>query len=456
MKTIDLLKDNVRTLFFRYLFPSISATLVTSIYILADTIMIGKGIGGEAVAGLNIILPLFSLMFGIGYLFGNGGAILMSVSLGMGDKKRAKEYFSTAFFFAGSISIILTLLTYLLFEPLIRILGVTDATYFYVTQYGKIFIAGIPFFVLSPFLQIFVRNDKAAKKSMVAVITGGVLNVILDYIFIFHFDWGMFGASFATVIGNITTFLILCSHFLSKENSLHFSRKNIILKRLRSIFENGFSSFLVEISSGIVIFAFNHQLLKYTGVTGITVYSIISNSALIVSSLINGIAQAAQPILSTNYGANLKKRVQSTLRYGLVTAFLTGFIIMIIGLFFPSMVIYAFLNPTEEIFAMAKPAIQLYSLAFLGMAGNIFLNTYFQSVLQPKLALLLSFMRGLILNLIILYLLPLLLNVNGIWLTMPLTEFITLLVALIFLKKYIPDNKINASKQESIGNEFVS
>lgn len=456
MKTIDLLKDNVRTLFFRYLFPSISATLVTSIYILADTIMIGKGIGGEAVAGLNIILPLFSLMFGIGYLFGNGGAILMSVSLGMGDEKRAKEYFSTAFFFAGSISIILTLLTYLLFEPLIRILGVTDATYFYVTQYGKIFIAGIPFFVLSPFLQIFVRNDKAAKKSMVAVITGGVFNVILDYIFIFIFNWGMFGASFATVLGSFTTFLILCSHLLSKENSLHFSRKNIILKRLKSIFENGFSSFLVEISSGIVIFAFNHQLLKYTGVTGVTVYSIISNSALIVSSLINGIAQAAQPILSRNYGANLKNRVQSTLRYGLITAFLTGFIIMIIGLFFPSMVIYAFLNPTEEIFAMAKPAIQLYSLAFLGMAGNIFLNTYFQSVLQPKLALLLSFMRGLILNLIILYLLPLILNVNGIWLTMPLTELITLLVALILFKKFIPDNKINASKQESINNGFIS
>lgn len=456
MKTIDLLKDNVRTLFFRYLFPSISATLVTSIYILADTIMIGKGIGGEAVAGLNIILPLFSLMFGIGYLFGNGGAILMSVSLGMGDEKRAREYFSTAFFFAGSISIVLILLTYLLFEPLIRILGVTDATYFYVTQYGKIFITGIPFFVLSPFLQIFVRNDKAAKKSMAAVITGGVLNIILDYIFIFIFNWGMFGASFATVLGSFTTFLILCSHFLSKENSLHFSRKNIILKRLKSIFENGFSSFLVEISSGIVIFAFNHQLLKYTGVTGVTVYSIISNSALIVSSLINGIAQAAQPILSRNYGANLKNRVQSTLRYGLITACLTGFIIMIIGLFFPSMVIYAFLNPSEEIFAMAKPAIQLYSLAFLGMAGNIFLNTYFQSVLQPKLALLLSFMRGLILNLIILYLLPLLLNVNGIWLTMPLTELITLLVALILLKKYIPDNKTNASKQVSIDNEFIS
>lgn len=456
MKTIDLLKDNVRSLFFRYLFPSISATLVTSIYILADTIMVGKGIGGEAVAGLNIVLPLFSLMFGIGYLFGNGGAILMSVSLGMGDEKRAKEYFSTALFFAGFVSIFLTILTYILFEPLIRILGVTNTTYSYVTQYGKTFIAGIPFFILSPFLQIFVRNDKAAKKAMAAVITGGVLNIILDYIFIFNLNWGMFGASFATVIGTFTTFLILCSHFFTKDNTLHFSRKNVVLKRLKSVFENGFSSFLVEISSGIVIFAFNRQLLRYTGVTGITVYSIISNSALIVSSLINGVAQAAQPIISRNYGAKLNKRVQTTLKYGLVTAFLTGFTIMVVGLLIPSIVIYAFLNPTKEIFEMAKPAIQLYSFAFLGMAGNIFLNTYFQSILQPKLALLISFMRGLILNLIILYLLPLLLNVNGIWLTMPLTEFITLLVALILLKKSVSDFKANEANQACQRNGFIS
>lgn len=303
---------------------------------------------------------------------------------------------------------------------------------------------------------MFVRNDKAAKKAMAAVISGGILNIILDYIFIFKLNGGMFGASFATVLGSLTTFVILCFHFFSKENTLHFNRKNIILKRLKSIFENGFSSFLVEISSGIVIFAFNRQLLKYTGVTGITVYSIISNSALIVSSLINGVAQAAQPIISRNYGANLRKRVQLTLRYGLVTSFLTGFIIMLIGLLIPSMVIYAFLNPTQEIFEMARPAIQLYSFAFLGMAGNIFLNTYFQSILQPKLALLISFMRGLVLNLIILYLLPLLLNVNGIWLTMPLTEFITLLVALILLKKSVPDNTANESNQISQSNGFIS
>lgn len=435
MKTLDLLNDDSKKLFLQYLFPSIGATMVTSIYILADTIMIGKGINGEAVAALNILLPLFSLMFGIGYLFGNGGAILMSVALGMKDEKRARQYFSTAIFLAVTLSILLLLITYLLFEPLIQLLGVTNDTYYYVTEYGKVFIFGIPFFILSPFLQIFLRNDRAAKRAMVAVISGGVLNIILDYIFIFLLDLGMFGASFATVLGNITTFLILCSHFFTKENTLLWKKTDVSFLKTGAILGNGFSSFLVEVSAGIVIFAFNRQLLYYSGVIGVTVYSIISNSALIVGALNNGIAQAAQPILSRNFGAGFYNRVQKTMRYGLITAFIAGAVFMCIGIFLPSIVIYTFLNPTNEIFAMAKPAIQLYSFAFFAMAGNIFLNTYFQSLVRPKIALLISFMRGLILNIALLYTLPLILHVNGIWLTMPITEFVTLLVGFMLVKK---------------------
>lgn len=449
MKTLDLLNDSIEKLFFKFLFPSISATMVTSIYILADTIMIGKGIGGEAVAGLNIILPLFSLLFGIGYLFGNGGAILMSVSLGMGDEKKAGQYFSTALFLAVSVSILLTILLYLFFEPLIRLLGVTDSTYYYVCAYGRIFIIGVPIFILSPFLQIFIRNDKAAKKAMFAVITGGVLNIILDYIFIFSFHWGMGGASLATVVGSFVTFLILCTHLFLPYNTLHFRIDTICVPRMKSIIGNGFSAFLVEISSGIVIFAFNRQLLSYTGVTGVTVYSIISNTAAVVSSLNNGIAQAAQPILSRNYGAGHKSRVQSTMKYGLVTAFIAGSFFMVIGMLLPNMVIHAFLNPSKEINSMAEPAIRFYSFAFLAMGGNIFLNTYFQSTLRPKAALLISFLRGLIINISLLYALPLVLNVNGVWLTMPITELITLIIAFIILKKTTLNSEKKSVKEHN-------
>ncbi|MFA9379219.1 MAG: MATE family efflux transporter [Lachnotalea sp.] len=435
MKPLDLLNDNIKKIFLKYLFPSVGATMVTSIYILADTIMIGKGIGSNAVAGLNIILPLFSLIFGFGYLFGSGGAILMSVSLGRGDSKKASQYFSTALFLITIVSVVITFLLKIYFEPLVQLLGVTDSTYNYVIEYGHILIFGVPFFIFSPFLQIFVRNDKAVKKAMFGVATGGILNIILDYIFIFLFHWDMEGASLATVIGSFITFLILCSHFLTKNNTLRFSKRDISFCRIKDIISNGLSTFFIEISSGIVIFAFNHQLLAYSGVAGVTVYSIISNSAAVVSSLNNGIAQAAQPIISRNFGAGNRSRVQTTLRYGLATAFGAGALFMIIGILFPATITNVFLNSTKEIYAMAKPAIQLYSFAFLTMAGNIFLNTYFQAVLCPKTALFISLLRGFILNLAFLYFLPHVFGVNGIWITMPAAELITLLTALILFKK---------------------
>lgn len=435
MKTTDLLHDNIKKTFLKYLFPSVGATMVTSIYILADTIMIGKGIGGDAVAGLNILLPLFSLFFGLGYLFGAGGAVLMSVALGQSDSGKANQYFSTALFLNAITSVGFTLLLVIGFEPLLQLLGVTESTYKYVVEYGRIFIMGVPFFIFSPFLQIFIRNDRAVKRAMIGVVSGGILNIILDYLFIFEFHWNMAGASLATVIGSLVTALILCTHFFTKNNTLHFRWRFISVRRMKEIFGNGLSSFFVEISSGIVIFAFNHQLLAYTGVAGVTVYSIISNTAAVVSSLNNGIAQAAQPILSRNYGAGKKNRVQTTMKFGLKIAFSAGAIFTAIGLLFPNAVIHAFLNPTKEIYDMAKPAIQLYSAAFLTMAGNIFLNTYFQSVLRPKTALLISFLRGLILNLAFLYILPLYFSISGIWLTMPVAEFITLLTAFVLLKR---------------------
>lgn len=265
MKQPDLLKDNIGKLFFRYLLPAVSATLVTSIYVLADTIFIGKGISDVAVAALNIIIPLFSLYFGTGLLFGVGGAVLLSVAKGQGDEKKANAYFSIALVANAVISIIFLLLNIFWFDKIAYMLGATETTIGFIREYGSYFIWGIPFFCFSTFLQAFIRNDKAPKLAMIAVITGGVLNIIIDYVFIYIFDMGMGGAAFATVLGSVFSCVILCTHFFSKNNTLHFVKSGIQLKYLKDVLKNGFSSFLIEMSSGIVIFIFNIQVIRYIG-----------------------------------------------------------------------------------------------------------------------------------------------------------------------------------------------
>ena len=429
-KKLDLQKDNIKKLFFSYLAPSICGTIVTSIYILIDTIMIGKGISNYAVAGLNILLPLYTLFFGTGLLFGVGGSVLLSYYRGKKEYTNADECFSTAIALNFVASIFYVLFFSVFFQDIIYLLGATEYTIHYITDYGKVFAFGIPFFIFSSFLQTFLRNDKAAKRAMVAVIFGGVLNIILDYFFIFVLRWGMQGAALATVIGNIIACMILLTHFTSKGNKLFFSIKGISIRKIKEIVLNGLSIFFNEISLGIVIFIFNIQLLRYVGDIGVMVYGVIANTAAIATSLCNGISQAVQPIASINYGAGKMDRIKELKKLGFKTAIATGTLFCLAGVFVPKAIINIFLVPNQEIITLGTQAISIFFISFIGLSGNIFLNNFYQAVLNPRKALLISLLRGLILSLFFVFFLPPYLGVMGIWLAMPLAETITLFVAI--------------------------
>lgn len=309
MKQNRLLEDPVRSVFLSYLVPSVSATLVTSIYILADTMMIGRGIGSVGIAALNILLPLYSTFFGFGMMCGIGGSVLFGFSRGKGNEREARGYFTTGLLMALVFAALSLTLCNVFFDPLLKLLGVTPAMHDHAVAYGRVLVTVSPMCIMSSFLQAFVRNDGAPKLAMAGVISGGVTNVILDYVFIFIMKWGMGGAMLATATGTTLTVLILSSHFLSKENHLK-PIWNVSLKKVLEIFGNGLASFILEVSNGFVTLLFNRQLLAYVGDLGVVVYGIISNTALVVISISNGMAQAVQPLLSANYGAGKKDRVR--------------------------------------------------------------------------------------------------------------------------------------------------
>ena len=208
MKQNRLLEDPVRSVFLSYLVPSVSATLVTSIYILADTMMIGRGIGSVGIAALNILLPLYSTFFGFGMMCGIGGSVLFGFSRGKGNEREARGYFTTGLLMALVFAVLTLTLCNVFFDPLLRLLGVTPAMREHAVAYGRVLVTASPMCVMSSFLQAFVRNDGAPKLAMAGVISGGVTNVILDYVFIFIMKWGMGGAMLATATGTTLTVLI--------------------------------------------------------------------------------------------------------------------------------------------------------------------------------------------------------------------------------------------------------
>lgn len=433
MKQINLLDDPVRRVFLSYLLPSVSATLVTSVYILADTMMIGRGIGPSGIAALNILLPLYSAFFGFGMMCGIGGSVLFGFSRGRGNEREARGYFTTGLLMALSFAAAAVLLCSLFFEQLLTALGMTPGMREYAVPYGRILVRAAPVFILSSFLQAFVRNDGAPRLAMAGVMSGGVTNVILDYVYIFLMDWGMGGAMLATTTGTTLTVLILSSHFLSKDNHLK-PAGNVSLKKAGEILGNGLSSFILEVSNGLVMLLFNRQLLAYVGDIGVVVYGIISNVSLVVTSVSNGIAQSVQPLLSANYGAGRRERVREGRSLGIRVSLAAGFLFTAAGFLFPTQLAHLFLEPTEEILLMAIPAIHLYFLSFIAGEWNIMCGTYFQAVVKPKLSLLITLLRGVILNSIFVFLLPAVLGVNGIWLVVTVSEFLTGLAVIFLLK----------------------
>ena len=316
MKQLNLLEAPVEKVFLSYLVPSVSATLVTSIYILADTMMIGRGIGAPGIAALNILLPLYSLYYGIGMMCGIGGSVLFGFSRGSGREAEARRYFTTGLIMVVAAAAAALIGGHVFFDPLTRLLGSTDSMEAYMVPYGRVLMTGAPVFMLSSFLQAFVRNDGAPKLAMAGVISGGVTNVVLDYVFIFLMGWGMGGAALATVTGTTLTVAILCSHFFSPENRLNPERGGSC-RKAKEIVGNGLSSFILEVSNGLVMLLFNRQLLAYVGDLGVVVYGIISNASLVVVSISNGLSQAVQPLLSANFGAGKTGRIAEAKRLAL-------------------------------------------------------------------------------------------------------------------------------------------
>lgn len=434
MKSIDLLQDPVRRVFINYLVPSVSATMVTSIYILADTMMIGRGIGATGLAALNILLPMYSTFYGFGMMCGIGGSVLFGFSRGKGEEQEARGYFTTALILAAILAVLSAVLCNVFFEPLLNFLGCTPSMREYAVPYGRILMTVSPIYIFSCFLQAFVRNDGAPRLAMIGVVSGGITNVVLDYVFIYVNRWGMAGAALATVIGTVLTIVILCSHLFKKDNHLRLGGE-IRLRKCWDVLLNGMPSFIMELSSGVIMLLFNLQLLKYVGDIGVVVYGIISNVALVVTSLSNGIAQAVQPMISANYGAGNSGRIRESRDLGLAVAMAAGILFTASGFLIPVPIAELFLVPTEQIIAMAVPAIKLYSISFVVSEWNIICGTYFQAIVRPKLSMMVTLLRGIVLNSVLVFVLPAIFGVNGIWAVVTVSEIVTAVMVVFFMRK---------------------
>ena len=428
--------------------PAIIANLVNALYNVVDQIFIGQRVGYLGNAATNIAFPITTICLAIGLTLGIGGASNFNLELGKGYPEKSKHTAGTAASTLIIIGIILCISVRIFLEPLMISFGATDKILEYSVEYTGITSYGIPFLLFSIGVNPLIRADGNAKYSMIAIVTGAILNTILDPLFMFVYNWGIAGAAWATVISQIVSATLLFIYF-PRFKSVKFSLNDFIpqLHYLKRIISLGFASFIYQFSNMIVLVTTNN-LLKIYGKNSIygsdipiAVFGIVMKINVIFIAIVLGLVQGAQPIFGFNYGAKNYHRVRETMRLLLKVTFSIATILFIIFQVFPKQIISLFGEGDKLYFEFAIKYMRVF-LAFISLNSiQISIATFFPSIGKAIKGATVSLTKQLIVLFPLLLTLPRFFGVEGVIYATPLTDLIAFTVAIIFLInefKYMP------------------
>lgn len=414
-----------------YVTRSVLSTLGLSLYILADTFFIANGVGVLGLAALNIALPLFNLLTGLGLLLGMGGATLFAL------KGRSGNYFSQLMIVGGVIGLFFTALGLFFSRPLALVLGASGATVDLTTLYMRFILIMAPFFILNNLCLAFVRNDQNPQLAMKAMILSSVFNMIFDYIFVFPLDMGMAGAALATVLSPALSLAILSTHRNFSKRQLSLSWVKPKLRTVTKSIQLGLSSFLAEMSTGVSILVFNQVLLGLGGDIVIAAYGVLANILVVALSLFTGVAQGIQPLISRAANKKETLTIQKILNFGLKTSFIMAVGLYLILFFLKYPIISAFNRENDPLLIqLAAYGIPIFFVSLFGSSLNVVFSIFFSAIGHAKQAFALSLFRGYFLLVPLVIILAAILGLTGAWVSLPITEGLTLIVSFFFLRKY--------------------
>ena len=430
---MNLLKDDLKKLYFKFLIPSLGSAMVMSIYTLTDAIVIGKGVGADALAALSITTPLLCILMSTGILFGVGGSVQMSVHRGSGNTVKSNRYFTVSFMMIAAITALLWILYVTCMPSLLRLMGANATLYPYAMSYMHYINMFLPVAVFSNFVAIFVRADNDPNRAMAGVLLGGVFNIVMDIILVFPLKQGIGGAALASVIGMMIQVLVASSHFLSKKNELRFIMPHRILNSMKNIVAAGIPSFFNEFANGFIVLLFNIQILKYCGDAALSIYSVVSNCVILFNSLFTGVGQSVQPVISTNHGAGNTDRIAAIKKLAYTTILIMGAVFSLAGILFPRTVCGIFIDMNDTLGVITDFGIRAYFFAFIPFGINLMTSYYLQAVLKTGQSLCISLLRNIILSSVCIIVFPLIFGGSSLWLVAPVIEAVTLIVSIGFI-----------------------
>lgn len=425
----------------RFTIPTIAMMIFTSIYGVVDGLFVSNIVGSEAFAGVNLIMPALMMLGSVGFMVGTGGSALVSKTIGEGNKKLANRYFSMLIYFLLIVGIVLSILGNVFIRQISELLGAKGEMVDICSTYGRTLLCSLPFFMLQNCFQSFlVVAEKPAMGLCVSVIAG-LSNMVLDFLFIYVFRLGVFGAALATAISEFVGAAIPLIFFIRKNNSpLKLIKTKLELKPILRTCSNGSSEMVTNISMSLVNMLYNLQLVKFAGYDGVVAYGIIMYVGFIFSGTYLGYCVGVAPIVGYHYGAANTAELKNLFKKSLFLLSSAAVVLTACAELLSSVLAGIFVGYNHDLHDMTTNAIQLFALSYIISGINIFASAFFTALNNGLVSAVISFMRTLVFQIAFIFILPELLGLNGIWLAVVGAEICSLIISVSFFvanrKKY--------------------
>ena len=426
--------ESIGKLLMQYAVPAIIAMTASSLYNMVDSIFIGHGVGTMALSALALTFPLMNLGAAFGALVGVGAATLISVKLGQKDYDTAQRVLGNVFVLNILLGLAFTVIVFPFLNPILYFFGGSDETVEYARQFMEIILLGNVVTHLYLGLNAVLRASGHPKQAMYATIATVAINTILAPIFIFMFDWGIRGAAIATVSAQVIALLWQLKQFNNANELLHFRRGIFRLKR-KIVFDSlaiGMSPFLMNLAACLIVILINQGLKKYGGDLAIGAFGIVNRLVFIVVMIVMGLNQGMQPIAGYNFGAKLYDRVNKLLKLTIIYATCVTTFGFLVGMLAPNLVVGIFTSDAE-LTELSATGLRITVMFFPIIGFQMVTSNFFQSIGMAGKAIFLSLTRQMLILLPCLLILPHFFGVAGVWYSMPVSDLLASLIALVML-----------------------
>lgn len=420
----------------RFALPTMVMMIFMSLYSIVDGIFISRLLGTNALSAANIVYPVISIVFAVGIMLSTGGSALIAKKLGEGKDREAREDFSFLTLVSFLFGIAILLIGNIFIEPIVRALGSTDALLPYCVDYLSVSLLLAPTAMLQMMFQTFFVTAGKPLIGLMLTISGGVANMILDYLFMGPFNMGISGAALATGIGELIPAVIGLFYFLFTRHSLYLTKPVVRFQVLKESCFNGSSEMVTNLSTAVVTYLFNITMLKFLGEPGVAAITIVLYGQFLFNALYMGFSMGVAPVISYNHGSQNLPLLKRIFKICIGFISISSILITIMALVSSPVIVEIFTPIGSATYDIAKTGFFLFSINYIFAGINIYSSSMFTAFSDGKVSALISFVRTFVLIVLNILLLPYLIGVNGVWLAVPAAEFMTLFLSVyLFYKK---------------------